>query len=83
MSNVRTSTVPTIDLNDGHTSVWASRTGTEWRPMLMPRALSVDTAVIDIAAANDVVVVVGQVHAPDGSGAIGAIWTGPSTLLTR
>jgi hypothetical protein len=72
-----------VNPNGGHMSVWASRTGTEWRPLVMPGALGNDTEVLDLAAANGVAVVVGRVPAPDGSGTIGAMWTGPSTLLTN
>jgi PBP1b-binding outer membrane lipoprotein LpoB len=53
----------------------------EWLLASLPDPNAAGTTLGGIAIAGGTAVLVGQVEAPNGPGAIGAIWTGPARLL--
>jgi len=67
--------------DDGTVEVRASRDGSRWVPVDLPRALEPGSSLVDVAVRAGTAVLVGQVPAPDGSVTVGAIWTGPAALL--
>jgi hypothetical protein len=64
----------------GVPEAWTSADGSEWMPVRLPREASAGTTLTGITVAGTAVLV-GQMVASGGTGAIGAIWTGPATLL--
>jgi hypothetical protein len=66
---------------NGTPLAWVSADGTDWSPLPLPAEAGNGTTFGDIAVANGMVVLVGQVTAPDGNSAGGAVWVGSSALL--
>jgi hypothetical protein len=60
---------------------WTSADGSVWTPVTLPHAGREGTVINSVAVIGGTAVLVGQVPSPDGTGAIGAIWTGPADLL--
>jgi hypothetical protein len=80
-----------IEVVDGHLvalgsteagvpQAWTSADGSEWKPVALPEEAGPGTTLNDVEALGRAVLV-GQMEAPNGNGAIGAIWTGPASLL--
>lgn len=67
--------------DDGTNDLWASTDGIAWRPVARPAQAGSGSTLLDVAVRDDLAVLVGQVEAPDGTGAIGAVWTAPATIL--
>ena len=67
--------------DDGLPLAFASGDGTKWVPIPLPAEAGAGTTLNGVAVRNGVAVLVGQVPALDGSGAVGAVWTGPAALL--
>jgi hypothetical protein len=64
--------------------MWASADGASWRPLALPaeaRTSGSAAALTGVAVAGGHAYLVGQVKAPTGTGTIGALWTGPASLL--
>jgi hypothetical protein len=84
--------VARIQVADGHIlalgsteaavpEAWSSADGSTWQPIELPAEARLGGTVSGVAIVGGTAVLVGQMVAPDGTGAIGAIWTGPATLL--
>ena len=67
--------------DDGQPLAWASADGSSWRLIELPREVAGGATVGGMAVANGTAVLIGQVTTSDGSTAVGAIWTGPASLL--
>jgi hypothetical protein len=67
--------------DDGSIDLRASRDGSSWIPVDLPVGLEAGSSLVDVAVRAGTAVLVGQVPAPDGTVAVGAIWTGPATSL--
>jgi hypothetical protein len=67
--------------DDGRPLAWTSADGSSWRVVELPREVAGRATPGGMAVANGVAVLVGQVTTSDGSTAVGAIWTGPASLL--
>jgi hypothetical protein len=65
----------------GDPEAWASVDGTDWKPVPLPAEAQQGTGLTGVAVLGSTAVLIGQVNAPGGVGAIGAIWTGPARLL--
>jgi hypothetical protein len=65
----------------GIPEAWTSLDGSVWRPITLPADAGPGTTLRGIAVVSGTVALVGQVEAPDGTGAVGAIWTGPAGLI--
>jgi hypothetical protein len=68
---------------DGPT-IWASADGTSWHPLALPAEAGTSgssATLTDVAVADGHAFLTGQIKAPTGAGAIGALWTGPASLL--
>jgi hypothetical protein len=65
----------------GDPEAWASADGTDWTPVPLPAEAQQETGLTGVAVIGGTAVLIGQVNAPGGVGAIGAIWTGPARLL--
>jgi hypothetical protein len=64
--------------------MWASADGASWHPLALPAeatASGSSATLTGVAVADGHAYLVGQVKAPTGAGAIGALWTGPASLL--
>jgi hypothetical protein len=66
---------------NGLPEAWTSADGAQWRPVVLPEQALTGSALTGVAVIGGTAVLVGQVEAPNGAGAIGAIWTGPTSLL--
>jgi hypothetical protein len=84
--------VARIEVVDGHLvalggtenglpEAWTSADGAQWRPVVLPDQALTGSAFTSVAVIGGTAVLVGQMEAPNGAGAIGAIWTGPASLL--
>jgi hypothetical protein len=65
-------------------AMWASADGASWRPLALPaeaKASGSSATLTGVAVADGHAYLVGQVKAPTGARAIGAMWTGPASLL--
>ena len=65
-------------------AMWVSADGASWRPLALPaeaRASGSSATLTGVAVADGHAYLVGQVNAPSGAGAIGALWTAPASLL--
>jgi hypothetical protein len=60
---------------------WSSADGSSWTAIDLPDEVARGATIGGMAASNGIAVLTGQVEAPDGSIVVGAIWTGPATLL--
>jgi hypothetical protein len=67
--------------DDGQPLAWTSADGSSWRLVELPREVAGGATVGGMAVANGTAVLVGQVTSSDGSTSVGAIWTGPASLL--
>jgi hypothetical protein len=65
----------------GDPEAWASVDGIDWKPVPLPMDAQHETGLTGVAVLGGTAVLIGQVNAPGGVGAIGAIWTGPARLL--
>lgn len=68
------------DVN-GQPFAFTSADGSSWAPMPLPAEVGPGSTLFGLAVTNGVAVLVGQIESPDGSGAVGAIWTGSPALL--
>jgi hypothetical protein len=66
---------------EGIPRAWASADGSVWTPVPLPDEARPGTTLSAIAVIDGTAVLVGQVQSVDGTGAVGAIWTGPASLL--
>lgn len=66
---------------NGLPEAWTSADGAQWRPVVLPDQALTGSAFTSVAVISGTAVLVGQMEAPNGAGAIGAIWTGPASLL--
>lgn len=66
---------------NGPSGLFVSRDGTGWRSVAQPGDAGPGSTFLDLAVGPDMAVLVGQVELPDGSAAVGAIWTAPSSIL--
>lgn len=66
---------------NGMPLAWTSADGTDWTPLPLPAEAGNGTTFSGLAVFNGTAVLVGQVTAPDGNSAVGAIWVGSSVLL--
>lgn len=73
--------VTIVARDDGSNDLWASSDGIAWRPVIRPAEAGPGSTVLDVAVHDGLAVLVAQVEAPGGAGAIGAIWTAPATIL--
>jgi hypothetical protein len=84
--------VSAIQVVDGHLvalggtetglpEAWSSADGSDWTPLSLPGEAQSGTTLSGVAIMRGTAVLVGQVEAPNGPGAIGAIWTGPAQRL--
>ena len=64
----------------GVPEAWTSADGSDWKPVSLPEEAGPGTSLTAVTAGGRAVLV-GQVEAANGAGAIGAIWTGPAGLL--
>jgi hypothetical protein len=60
---------------------WSSNDGIRWQAIPRPDEADVTSPMLGVAVGHGLAVAVGRVPLPDGSGLVGAIWTGPETLL--
>lgn len=70
--------------SEGGPAAWLSSDGVAWRPLTLPPeaiAGGPGATLTGVAVADGRAYLVGQVVAPAGDRAIGALWTGPATLL--
>jgi hypothetical protein len=67
--------------DDGSNDLWASSDGIAWRPVARPAEAGPGSTLLDVAVHDGLAVLVGQVEAPGGTGAIGAVWSAPATIL--
>jgi hypothetical protein len=65
----------------GDPEAWASVDGTDWKPVPLPAEAQQGTGLTGVAGLGGTAVLIGQVNAPGGVGAVGAIWSGPARLL--
>jgi hypothetical protein len=65
----------------GDPEAWTSADGIDWTPVPLPVEAQRGTGLTGVAVIGGTAVLIGQVNAPGGVGAIGAIWTGPARLL--
>jgi hypothetical protein len=65
----------------GDPEAWTSADGSVWKPVPLPADALQGTGLTGVAVLGGTAVLIGQVNAPGGVGAIGAIWTGPARLL--
>ncbi|HUQ78729.1 MAG TPA: hypothetical protein VM427_07680 [Patescibacteria group bacterium] len=67
--------------DNGLPLAFTSADGSSWAPIPLPAGAGPGTTLFGLAVANRLAVLVGQIESPDGSGAVGAIWTGSPALL--
>ena len=67
--------------DDGTVDLWATHDGSSWVPVDIPDGLEPGSSLVDVAIRAETAVLVGQVPAPDGTVAVGAIWSAPAALL--
>ena len=70
--------------DDGGPVAWVSSDGVSWRPLTLPReaiASGPNATLTGAAVADGRAYLVGQIVAAAGDRAIGALWTGPASLL--
>jgi hypothetical protein len=60
---------------------WTSADGANWRSVVLPEQALTGSAFTGVAVIGGTAVLVGQRDALNGTGAVGAIWTGPASLL--
>jgi hypothetical protein len=65
----------------GVPEAWTSADGSEWQPVSLPAEARAGASLAGVAVVDGTVVLVGQIEAPSGVGAQGAIWTGPANLV--
>jgi hypothetical protein len=65
----------------GVPEAWTSTDGSDWSPLSLPGEARSGTTFSGVAVIGGTAVLVGQIEAPNGPGAIGAIWSGPASLL--
>jgi hypothetical protein len=65
----------------GVPEAWTSVDGSSWNPVSLPGEAQSGTAIAGVAVIGGTAVMVGQMEAPGGVGAIGAIWTGSARQL--
>jgi hypothetical protein len=66
---------------DGTSDLWASSDGIAWRRVALPSEAGSGTTYSGVATHDGRAVLVGQVEAPGGAGAVGAVWTAPASIL--
>jgi hypothetical protein len=67
--------------DDGLPEAWTSTDGAKWRSVVLPEQALTGSAFTGVAVIGGTAVLVGQRDALNGTGAVGAIWTGPASLL--
>jgi hypothetical protein len=67
--------------DDGLPELWASTDGAQWMSVVLPEQALTGSAFSGVAVIGGTAVLVGQRDALNGTGAVGAIWTGPASLL--
>jgi hypothetical protein len=65
----------------GMPEAWTSTDGSDWSPLSLPGEAQSGTTFSGVAVIGGSAVLVGQIEATNGPGAIGAIWSGPAALL--
>lgn len=65
-------------------AMWVSADGTAWRALALPpeaKASGSSATLTGVAVADGHAYLVGQIKAPTGVGAVGALWTGSASLI--